>query len=116
MTLEEMLTLDYDEHKFRKIKPENVMGYCNTCIMATKRRWYITENHDLIDLIESIGNGLYIFDSDDNPVHVMQWNEFFIVGLNKPSALRIDDRDEYMESLGWELIPPKYYSQEVGRT
>ena len=113
MTLEEMLTLDYDEHKFNKIKPECVMGYCHSRMNSLRRRWYITENQSLI---KKIVDGLWIFDGDGFPVHVMKWQEFYIAGLTEPNKVRVDDRDEYMENLGWELIPPKYYSREVEGT
>ena len=113
MTLEEMFTLDYDEERFAKIKPEYVMSYCNTRIKNMGRRWYITTNPETI---EQVSDSLWIDDNDGSPVHVMQWDEFYIVGLMKPAEVRIDDRDEYMEDLGWELIPPKYYSREVEGT
>lgn len=113
MTLEEMLTLDYDEHRFDKIKPEHVMNYCHSRIKDMGRRWYITTNQETI---EQIGDGLWIENNDGSPAHVMQWQEFYIVGLMEPAEVYIDDRDEYMENLGWELIPPKYYSREVEGT
>jgi len=113
MTLEELLTLDYDEDDFSKIKPEHLMGFCQSRINRFRRHWYITENQSLI---EKIGDGLWIFDNDDYPAHVMQWQEFYIVGLIEPAEVRVDDRDQYMENLGWELIPPKYYRREVERT
>jgi hypothetical protein len=113
MTLEEMLTLDYDKERFAKIKPECVMNYCDSRIKNMGRCWYITTNPETI---EQVSDSLWIDDNDGSPVHVMQWQEFYIVGLMKPAEVRIDDRDEYMESLGWELIPTKYYSREVEGT
>jgi len=112
MTLEEMLTLDYDEERFAKIKPKYVMNYCDSRIKNMERRWYITTNPETIEQV----SGLWIEDNDGCPVHVMQWQEFYIVGLMKPAKVQIDNRDEYMESLGWELIPTKYYSREVEGT
>ena len=124
MTLREMLTLkmlgedDTYSSMFKHMTDEEKMKKVHSHMRLYVSHWYITEDASKVEKLSSMW-----VKTDEDSIQAIELSGFYLAEVwdmnwldESKELVRLRIGDQLMESLGWELIPTKYYDREVEGT